>query len=224
MHWIGSDVLHVKELDTVRRRAWVTQMKRLARIQLADSPELAAEVADLGLPEPRVVRLLPRTLRGALRPMPEQFAALSYWSTNTFDFYKGDIVLRLAAEFPQVPFYIVGRCTAVPNAPPNVHFVGWAEDMDPWYDRASVLIRLPTHDSVSVMVLEMLARGRYAIYSRPFPHCRFADSYETARQAFIELQRETRPNLPGPDFVNQNFNPSQSIAALRQVYTELGLN
>ncbi|MCK4341991.1 MAG: glycosyltransferase [Phycisphaerae bacterium] len=221
MHWIGTDVLSVQQLPNWRRRIWLRTARRVVALHLADSPELAEEVQELGLPRPRVVRLLPTTLRACPSPMPEPFSALSYWSDLRQGLYRGEWVLRLAREFPQIPFYIVGRCTPPPDTPPNVTFVGWVEDMAPWYERASVLIRLPIHDSVSVMVLEMLARGRHAIYSRDFPHCHFADTYEAARDALDQLVKSNAPNPEAPAYVSREYNPADSVAALREAYDEL---
>jgi hypothetical protein len=221
MHWIGSDVIGVAALPRWRRAWWVARVRRTVDLHLADSPELAEEVARLGLPQPRVVRLLPMTLRAQPSPPPATFRVLSYWSDLTFRFYRGDWVLRLAREFPSIAFRIVGRCTAMPDAPPNVEFAGWVEDMDRCYEEASVLIRLPKHDSISVMVLEVLARGRHAIYSRSFPHCSYADTYEAARDALAKLVEQNEPNTEAPDFVNREFNPTDAVAALRAAYEEL---
>lgn len=221
MHWIGSDVAAIAGLPRWRRAWWVARARRIVDLHLADSPELAEEIIRLGLPPPRVVRLLPVTLRARPSPPPAPFSVLSYWSDATFRFYRGDWVLRLAREFPRIPFRVVGRCRAVPGAPANVEFLGWVEDMAPRYDQASVLIRLPEHDSISVMVLEMLARGRHAIYSRRFPHCVFADTYEAARDALTRLVEENAPNRDAPAMIAQDFNPADAVAALRAAYDEL---
>ncbi len=221
LHWIGTDLVSVRGLPAWRRSIWLRTARRLIPLHLADSPELAEEVAALGLPRPRVIRLLPLSLRPQPSPLPSQFAVLSYWSTDSMGLYRAGWVLQLARDFPHVPFNIVGRCTVVPDAPPNVQFVGWAQDMAPWYERATVLVRLLAHDSVSVMVLEMLARGRHAIYSRPLPHCRHAETYEQARDALAELLAHPAPNAAGPEFVAREFNPQEAVAGLQSVYADL---
>lgn len=89
------------------------------------------------------------------------------------------------------------------------------------YHQSSVLIRLTKHDSVSVMVLEMLARARHAIYSKRFPHCAFADDYASARAALARLIARPEPISQGPAFVAENVNPQAAPASLEDAYRHL---
>ena len=220
-HWIGTDVVNIRAMPSDRRARWVKTARSLASLHVADSPELADEVRDLGFPKPHVVRLLPATLQPAPARMPEPFAVLSYWADGKVEFYGGHWVLQLAREFSDIPFYIAGRCTRPADAPDNVTYLGWIKDVSTYYDRCSVLIRLPRHDSISVMVLEMLARARHAIYSRPFPHCHHAEDLETARDALARIIAAREPNHSGPAFVAREFNPHHAAAALVEAYRQL---
>ena len=115
---------------------------------------------------------------------------------------------------------IVIRPPAAP-APPNVEFLGLQRDLDPVYRAASILIRVPPHDSLSAMVLEALAWGREVIYSRPFPYTRQAGDEEEAEEALAQHLAEYRLNEARARHVAENFSPDREAARLIEVYNRL---
>jgi glycosyltransferase involved in cell wall biosynthesis len=84
-------------------------------------------------------------------------------------FYLAPEVMKLAAAFPEVLFVIMGDHGEGMEALANVKFLGRLDDMNQVYSWISVYLRLLRHDSLSAMVLETLARGRYVVYSKEFP-------------------------------------------------------
>jgi glycosyltransferase involved in cell wall biosynthesis len=219
-HWIGSDVLGFRSCrQRPGLRGWIG---RRAAYQwpfahLADSPQLAQELRELGL-NPQVVRLLPKCIEASPEPLPEKFTALSYWTRGRRTFYGGDIVFALAKAMPQLEFLIVGTDAAdEPAAPANVTFLGYLKDLSAVYSRSSVLIRLPQHDSLSAMVLEMLARGRYVIYNKSLPGCHQAGDFEGALRALKEIRDCGRINATGSAMVKQEFSLEKEAQALSKL-------
>jgi len=221
-HWIGTDILN---FQINSQKGWKGFILRLAachraKAHLADSPELAEELGSLGI-KADVVRLLPKCIEAEVEPLPEKFAVLSYWSDGRMNFYGGDIVFELAKEFPDIKFRVVGTTGENEKVSPNVEFFGFQKDLSKIYSESSVLIRIPEHDSMSAMVLEMLARGRYVIYNKKLAGCHFADNMSEARNAFQLIMKRTTPNIDGAEMVREHFSPEKEAAKLFQVYANL---
>ena len=217
-HWIGTDV---SELAEGARRGDLRParlMRRLADAHFADSPEMVAELAQLGI-EAEVFRLLPDTILPAAEvPMPEKPAVLCYWARGRRAFYHGEIVDALAAEFPEVAFLVVGTDGAGEPEHPNVRYLGRLDGLDGVYRQVSVLLRMPDHDSLSAMVLEALARGRWVIYNRPLPHVEQASNLAEARDALRQCLGKRGPDAAGREYVAREFSPARECERVAPLY------
>ncbi len=219
-HWIGSDILafrgHHGAASWLRKRL----AHRSVRAHLADSPELAEELKELGIAA-QVCRLLPSSIEAEVLPLPEKFRVLSYWTDERRTFYGGDLILELAKELDDIDFLIAGADGHdVPHSS-NVTFLGQRETLDHIYPRVWVFLRLPKHDSLSAMVLESLARGRYVIYNKAFPHCRRAETMSELRSTLREIRDLAEPNRAGAAFVKEQFSLQHEADILRRVYNRL---
>ena len=230
VHWIGSDVLRLRsprkfEWDRRFRRRFA---QRSPRAHLADSPLLVEELREIGI-KASVVRLLPRWIEAAVEPLPSKPAVLSYWfdgraryaikKETRRDFYGGDIVLQLAREFPDIEFRILQATGKDERATRNVTFLGHQNDPTPYYRDTSAVIRIPKHDSISAIVLEMLARGRYAIYNTPLEGCHFASNLDEARTALADILTKAEPNKVGAEMVKRDFSLQAEAQALKEFYS-----
>lgn len=206
-HWTGSDVLTFKNgtvsrgIEGIMNR--LTTCKRSV-IHIADSPEIAEELRSVGT-NACVVRLLPERIEADIKALPTNLSVLSYWPNFRKDFYSGDLVLQLAREFSNVEFKIVAATKDDKVSLPNVRYLGFREDIEDIYDHSTVLIRLPKHDSLSAMVLEMLARGRYVIYNKKLPGCYFAQNFEETKKALLAIMKLKEPNISGAQYVRKIF-------------------
>lgn len=221
-HWIGTDILNFKRNC---RRGWKGFILRLAayrgaKAHLADSPEVAEELRGIGI-QADVVRLLPERIEANVEPLPERFTVLNYWTEGFKDFYGGDIVFQLAKEFPDIEFRIAGAVKEETDVSPNIKFLGFQRDLSKIYSQSTVLIRIPEHDSLSAMVLEMLARGRYVIYNKKLAGCHFATNLEQARKALLDIRQLSEPNTPGTQAVKEHFSPNKEAAKLDRIYANL---
>ena len=173
-----------------------------------------------------MIRLLPERIEATVEPLPETFTVLSYWVENRKAFYGGDIVMQLAQDMPEVRFLILGAREDEYSTLPNVTLLGWQDKLESFYNQSSVLIRLPEHDSLSAMVLEMLARGRYAIYNQKMSGCHFARDYAEAKAALEQIQSLCTPNHEGARSIRENFSvgaeAGKAAALCRQLLRESG--
>ena len=218
-HWIGSDV---GQFQRNCKKGWEGFLLRLAvsrRVikHLTDSPGLAEELRESGITAD-VVRLLPESIEADMAPLPEHFSVVSYWLDTRKDFYGGDIVMQLAREYPDIEFRILGTLGTGEKAPANVKYFGFKEGLSDIYRQSSVLIRIPKHDSLSAMVLEMLARGRYVIYNKKLPGCHFAGDLQEARKALLEIRQYKQPNSLGAQTVKEMFSLDREAKTLRRIY------
>ncbi len=223
-HWIGTDVMDFHRARDAPH-GWQSALACRAAYQwacahLADSPRLTEELRSLGI-EARTVRLLPKLIEAEIEPLPQKFSVLTYWGPNRKDFYRGDIVLQLAEEFPDVEFKILSEKGVGESAPANIKFLGFQQDTSHIYSQSSVLIRLPLHDSLSAMVLEMLARGRYVIYNKKLSGCHFATDLMEARKALQEIRQKVVPNTAGAQNVRERFSLDKEAQTLSELYGAL---
>ena len=129
--------------------------------------------------------------------------------------------MRLARDFPEIEFNILKATASDESTPQNLHLLGPRDDMEAVYRNSTVLIRIPEHDSLSAMVLEVLARGRYVIYNKQFPNCHFASDYDSAKIALQEIMKLTVPNTKGAEFIKENFSPAKEAEKLKQILCNL---
>ena len=217
-HWIGTDTLRLTHLPQDRQRMAVRNLNRLVPVHLADSPEIADELATAGLNVAEVVRLLPGSVRAEIMPLPPRPAVMCYWNDPYAEFHRAGWIMDLARRFPDVPFRIAAATGQGLQAPPNVHFLGWQKDLNDVYRSCTIFLRLVRHDSLSAMVLEALARGRHVIYTKDVPHCRHVQTLEQAAGALSELIAAADVNEAGATWVRANFDPAEEISKLASVY------
>jgi hypothetical protein len=187
---------------------------------VADSQEVAEELRTGGLKVMEVARLLPPSVRAEVMPLPSKPTVMCYWTDAYAGFHRADMIMELARRFPDVPFKVAAAKGAGLDAPPNVEFLGWQDDLTRVYSQCSIFLRLPEHDSLSAIVLEALVRGRYVIYNRRTPHCRYAETLEQACEALGELRKMVSPNESGAAWVKENFDPVLELDKLVRIYSQ----
>lgn len=217
LHWVGTDVLGLREEVSKGNRRRLKAFAALKAVHFADSPEIAAELGEVGV-KAEVFRVLPDSIVPRDLPMPPKSAVLSYWSRDRRAFYGGDIVGALAKEFPEVVFYVVGTLGTGEPQHPNVKYLGRLDSLEDLYGEISILIRVPKHDSLSVMVLEALARGRWVIYSKLFPHTELAKTLDEARAALRKCLAKSGWNEAGRQYVRDHFCPQAEALRIGPIY------
>jgi glycosyltransferase involved in cell wall biosynthesis len=220
-HWIGADCRTYGRLFH-RGRGWRAILTRRAIhkwafAHLADSPEVADDLRQYGI-NAEVVRLLPKTIEAQVIPLPEKPCVLSYWAPIHRDLYRVSVVMQLAEAFPDVPFLIAGDDGKDLSAPKNVKFLGRLPSLTDIYPKISIYIRLVEYDSVSAIVLEALARGRYVLYSKEFPCTELAQNFDEAQKALAKLLTVKEPNKEGSEYIRQNYSIQQQVECVKKLY------
>ncbi len=184
VHWVGSDVMMLKEPSALLR--WC---KRRNVTHLAEVDWMIDELAQKGInahlaPLPPQVRI-PDTIP----PLPDRFTLLLYMPGSRGEFYGQREYERLFRAFANKPvrFLVVGGGSFY--APPECDIVrmGWCTDLSEIYCKSSVLLRFTRHDGLSLMALEALSYGRHLIWTKAFPFGHQVTSYDDCERTINEL-------------------------------------
>ncbi len=219
-HWVGTDVLLV--LRNPLHRWWFGAIiNRCIDRHLVVSENLGAELATLGV-KTQHIPLISDTTWGDVEHLPEQFTILAYLPAKRGRFYGAPIVYEIAKRNPQWKVYVVGRDpTPHGKALSNVYELGAWVDMSKVYPEVSVLVRPTVHDGLPRMILEALSRGRYVVFSRPFPHCSVGKTVEEVEQALRELAERNEPNLAGAAYVRKTYTKERTTRSLVEVFSDV---
>jgi hypothetical protein len=214
--WAGTDVIAAQSDPHL-----LEVIKNYGFMNVSDGPWLVEELQGLGIEADYVpvtaVEPAPR-----LAPLPACFSVLTYLPEPRRAFYGERSIYDIAAEFPEIPFTVVGRGEPNLAAPRNVKFAGHVHDMPARIDAATVLLRLPKHDGKSMLVLEALARGRHVIWNYDFPGVHYAGDVGDAVALLRALQRMHATgvldvNRGGFEFVAQAFSRAPLAAQFATV-------
>lgn len=221
IHWIGTDLLEVKEYFATCR-CLPDFFGTLVDEHLAISAKYQQELASLGI-NAKIIRLISNNMEVDVQPLPPKPAVLTYWPALRANFYGCDLVMRLVRHFPDISFYVVGsEKPDAENVPANVSFLGEVDDINSIYRRISILIRFTEHDGAQpAMVLEALARGKYVLFRYPFPHTMQITGFDDAVSALQQLRDAKTPNMGGATYVHENFSWREEIQKLKGIYSEL---
>lgn len=181
-YWIGTDVSQTLEAirgETISRRA-VRDLHN--SLHLADAEWLAEELRGIGIRAS--VQRLPGVLTrpDTMRPLPETFRVLTYIPDARYQFFGGIEIFEAARELPSIAFDVVGGAgTWISQPLPNLVFHGWQNDLTPFYQKSSVVLRLVQHDGMGATAVEALLFGRHVVYTYPLPHTICITFGDTAR-------------------------------------------
>ena len=203
--WAGSDVLEIRgspdEIARIRTRGYR---------HVACSAALAHELCELGI-EATELRLVVAEPHLPMTPLPAKFSVLAY-APNTREYLYGvDVLLELIRRLPQVHFDIIGGFrTADPL--PNVTCHGWLDDVSPMIDATTVVVRPTRHDGMPLVVLESLARGRYAIWSQKLEGTLHGTTADEISEQLVGLHRAHESgrlglNEAGVQAITKSFSP-----------------
>jgi hypothetical protein len=211
MHWVGSDILEMKQWQQKGRRFCPLLLKKA--VHWAEVNWTAQELQEIGV-KAQVVPLTPASFPAEVKELPVKFVALTYLPSGKELFYGSEQILRLARQFPEVVFLAVAASTTQthPEWPANLIPVGWVDNMEELYREVTVLIRLTEHDGLSFMVLEALANGRYVVWTYPLDGVCQVTEYSQLVQTIADLYQnflngKLLLNQSGRSLIEEHYQP-----------------
>lgn len=227
-HWVGTDVLTLKE--KYHRNISLNRVRNQV-IHWAAAPWLVDELKEIGF-NSKFVPLPSLTIRKILsdnpKPLPKCFTILTYLPDERAEFYGSDYIIRLANDFPDIKFLVVGgEGNFLNRKVNNIRFYGWVENMETFYQQSSMIIRMTKHDGYGGTIQEGLAMGRYAAWTYPFPGAFQTKDYIELKKyvsGLYELNqcKKLSINYLGRDYIKNNHHPDvlfDNIISLFSMYT-----
>ena len=218
VHWVGSDILEMKDWRDQRHRFAPRMVKKAEH--WAEVDWTAAELAELGI-QARIVPLTPAVFPEDTYEIPSKFVVLTYLPPGKEEFYGEKEIIKLAQHFPEIVFLAAAASSAEPRPgwPSNLIPIGWVNNMAELYREVIVLVRLTQHDGLSFMVLEALAQARFVVWSYPLAGVAQARNCAEAVPVLADLyqafcNRQLVPNWEGRQKVTENYSPQ---AVWRQI-------
>lgn len=201
IHWVGTDVL---DATRAAERGRVSQRLVRRAVHWVDARWLSGELAPLGIEAEYVALPIPMPA-GDVSALPETFRVLLYLQEEpeyrlVFDV---ETLLRLPGAMPAAQFTLIPssadslRPLLAGGWPENLSTPGYIQDMDALYRETTVLVRLTTHDGMSFMANEALARGRYVVWSFPLEGAILASGFEAVTAALTGLLEQHRAGRLG---------------------------
>lgn len=219
IHWVGTDV----QIAVDEHRKHNVSLRVAERpLHWCDAPWLVDELRTIGVISEYVSLPIPLHVPPA-PPLPETFRVLLYYPVDSFDreVFDGETLLRLPAEFPNVPFTLIpSPADTLPQPlPANLECRDWVEDMDALYRETTVVIRLTGHDGQSFIAAEALSRGRYVIWTFGMPGCIKAEGFDQVAKALQTLLDKHRAgalkvNQSGRRSVLERFGKGRPLKEL----------
>lgn len=227
IHWVGTDVLNA--IQYAKQNAHLIKMSKNI-INWAGAPWLVDELKSIGIQSrfvPLPLPLVNHALSSSVSPLPNTFTVLSYIPDTRSQFYGYNYILRLAREFSDIQFFIVGgKSLHTTEKMSNVKYFGWVDNMGEMYNKSTLLIRMTQHDGYGGTVQEALSFGRYAIWTYPFIGAFQATDYFTLRshvQSLLDLHNKgfLRLNKKGREYMKVYMNPMKLSAQIRTYITDI---
>lgn len=219
IHWVGTDVLIAAE-EYARGR--VSERIATRPTHWCDAPWLVDELRAIGVQS--TYAPLPIPLANAdPPPLPDEFRVLLYLPVDAFDreVFDMETLLRLPLEFPDVQFTLIpSPAETLPSPlPANLEARGWVDDMDALYRDVTLYVRLTSHDGMSFMMAETLARERYGIWTFPLEGAIRATGFAEVSAALRGLLGKHEagklgPNHAGREYVLRRFDRETLLTGL----------
>lgn len=153
---------------------------------------------------------------------------LTYLAKGSEKFYGVDYFLRLADEFPDTIFHVVGSDGKLLPQKKNIHFYGWVSEKEfqQKLDECAVFMRLTEHDGYSLSVLRAVANGNYVLWNNPHPEVNFVSDVNRISEQLRGLIQQIEANKlkrndAGILWAKKNLNKSAVLKKYSDTITAL---
>ncbi len=183
LHWIGSDILSLKEFGKTlpsmneqqkkevkdRQQMVFNWLDNNIDIHLCEFEETQKELEEMGI-KSRVVPFPPERM---FEPMdlPKKFSVAVYMPYQNKAFYQPDLIYDVAAKMKSVDFHLFGDVTMF-GEKGNIfhHGVVSGDQKNKLIQDTSAILRLTPHDGLPLSVIEWITAGRNAATTVSMEH------------------------------------------------------
>ena len=215
VHFVGSDVTRIQSRKLIDKLNWMGALKLAHRV-FCVAPWLTEELKSCGKSE--TFPLFFRNFPTKIFKMPTTFTILSYLPESRPVFYGRDIIEKLIIANPKIHFIILGGSDLEHYSNVETHPIDYETDMNQFYSRTSLLLRLTKHDGLSNMVMESLALNRQVVWTYEFPYVQKTKGNIMQVQNIISsFYHHNKPNSSS-EWMRSKFNYSVFLNTLENLY------
>ncbi len=238
IHWIGTDVLSrvtkskSKKIKTaIFFRIWNKliefKVKKKYMLNLCCAPWLCDELKQINI-NSKYIPLT--TIPGEKRNFKEkkrEYDFMTYLPHSRWDFYNGDIILRIAKELKSRKFLL---CIPDINNEshlqkdfrlPNITVISKIphEQMTEYYRKSKCFLRFTNHDGLSLSVIEALMNKLHVFWTYHFPYVQFINitDSESLKDRLNDFTENWEPNSYGQEYAYNNLN----IRSIKNMFSKL---
>jgi hypothetical protein len=215
--WVGTDVMDA--IPYIRKGLFNNNyIQKVTHVTA--SRWLAKELSSVGINAKYLPNFIFKKINRKYKKVScnNKFIILTRIAKNREKFYGIDIIIKLAQDFPNFEFRIVGiENYNVPINIKNIRFLGWKENMEEEYQKCSVFVRYMKHDGESHAVLEALSYGKTVFYNYKFPYVNYVKNYEELKKGLINAfdkfkNKELLLNYKSINFIENNYNIDRVVS------------
>ncbi len=220
-HWIGTDVIELMNQSSLSFKARLSIcIKRLFLkhrknfLHLASAPWLCEELKEIGIFSHFLpITTLSKSVVNVIDVTRERnIDFLSYVPQSRFNFYGGDIIVKIAKNIPNRKFVIIVpdaesqssiELSGIPNNVmllPRMSF----DAVQKLMAKTKVFLRLTKHDGLSLSVLEAMNNACQVLWTYQFPFV-IQTKTSTLSDDVSSVVEKWSPNIQGRDYVRENF-------------------
>jgi glycosyltransferase involved in cell wall biosynthesis len=169
LHWIGSDVMAMRELPRKHLELAREFFGKVFDEQLCECPHIQRELKDLGI-KAKIVPLPSKTYDPM--PLPEKPTVACYQPGGGMgELYMPGLMKEVAKKMPDVNFIFYGNPGAR-GKKKNIRYVPFVEgkQLDKLIKDSTTLVRLTIHDGLPLSIPEFVMAGRSVVTNVPLPH------------------------------------------------------
>lgn len=215
MHWIGSDLLHLRELSRNALEKYTTWLKNIIDVHLVEAPHTQKELKELTGIRAKIVPL-PSSRMFDVMPPPAKPVVAVYQPGGKVNraLYLSELVESVAKKMPKVQFLFYGTYDDAKHKKGNVTYLPWNSDPDNMKKivaDSTILLRLTAHDGLPLSIGEFASAGRNVVTNVPVPFCRVITGDMTADGIVktIQLSLKDPVNMDGVKYYTKLFDKKQ---------------
>lgn len=167
VHWIGSDILALKNTPEKERAYIINWIKNNIDVNLVEFEQTRKELAEYGLTS-RICPLPPKQFY-AETPLPKKFTVAVYDPAINKQLYHSDLIHEIAKEMKDVDFKFFGDYQNM-GTKDNIQHLGKVDNIESLIRDTSCLLRITMHDGLPISFLEFMSAGRNVVTNVEFPN------------------------------------------------------
>lgn len=220
--WIGSDILQNLGHYHAGMKQHVAAAKHY--LNICDAPHFAMELKEFFNIDARVIKTTPTDIL-EVKDLPETPQIMVHIPAHRRGFYNFEMMLEVASLNTDTLFAFTAHPEPKPKIGlPNAKWFPWLKHdalVREMYSSTGIL-RMPLHDGYSILMLEMMSAGRYAVTNIPnIPHTIYAPSMVDAGRAVRKIREMKEPNYAAAEWVRANYGPEHMAESVKSVISDL---